>query len=189
MKKSLDQWFARIRVFVVVFAAFSGFSFHAQAEEKPATFRIVAYNIHHGAGVDKKLDLERIGKLLAQQKLGYRSDAGRADGHASKLRKVHGFPGGEYGLAVLSRFPILKSVKHQLPEGSESRCAQEVQVEVPGMEGVLSFVSVHNDWKDEVIRVSQVKALLAGLKEREHPVILAGDFNGERSDRSMQLLE
>jgi hypothetical protein len=33
------------------------------------TLRVMTYNIHHGEGVDGKLDLERIAKLITETKL------------------------------------------------------------------------------------------------------------------------
>ena len=70
----------------------------------------------------------------------------------------------------------------------ERRTALEVQVTVKGSETPVSFVSVHNDWSTEAVRLGQVAALLDGLKKVKHPVILAGDFNGELEDGSMKLL-
>jgi endonuclease/exonuclease/phosphatase family metal-dependent hydrolase len=98
------------------------------------------------------------------------------------------FQGGEYGVAVLSRYPIREAIRHELPPGAEPRCAQEVIVEPEGWTAPISFVSVHNDWTDGEARVRQVQALHQALQERDHPVILAGDFNGEATDPSMKWL-
>jgi endonuclease/exonuclease/phosphatase family metal-dependent hydrolase len=58
-----------------------------------------------------------------------------------------------------------------------------------GLDTPVSFVSVHNDWIDEEVRVEQVRVLLKAFESTSHPVILAGDFNGERTDRSMLILQ
>ena len=60
--------------------------------------------------------------------------------------KFMGYQGGEYGMAVLSRFPIAKVVRHQLPEGAEPRCALEVKVTPKGWSEPLSFIGIHLDW-------------------------------------------
>ena len=58
----------------------------------------------------------------------------------------------------------------------------------PEWPGKFSFVSIHNDWKTETIRVTQIVALQKALKERSHPVILAGDFNAVPQSDSLKLL-
>ncbi|HRX87701.1 MAG TPA: endonuclease, partial [Phycisphaerae bacterium] len=34
------------------------------ADSKPVTIRVLTYNIHHGAGMDKQIDLPRIAKII-----------------------------------------------------------------------------------------------------------------------------
>ena len=91
-------------------------------------------------------------------------------------------------MAILSRLPITDTIRHPLPRGAEPRCALEVQVLAQGLPLPISFVCIHNDWTSESIRVSQIQALLKLLQKRDNPLILAGDFNGERTDESMKLL-
>ncbi len=174
--------------------------------DEPVTLRILSYNIRHGLGMDKRIGLKRIADVIA----GERPDlvalqeidqnctrSGRTDIAAvlgdllamdHRFGKFMAFQGGEYGLAALSRWPIIASHRHELPRGAEPRCALELVVQPPSMRTPLSFVCIHNDWTSADFRVKQVQALLDALQERRHPVILAGDFNGERSDPSMALL-
>ncbi|MDD2598304.1 MAG: endonuclease/exonuclease/phosphatase family protein [Kiritimatiellae bacterium] len=172
-----------------------------------ASLRLLSYNIRHGRGMDDGIDLKRIAAVIANQKpdlvalqevdkvckrSGNRdiaAELAKLLGMEHRFGKFMDFQGGEYGLAILSRFPIQESIHHRLPKGSEPRCALEVTVHPPGMKTPLAFVSIHNDWITEEIRVTQVQTLLDGLAERRHPIILAGDFNGEPSDASMKLLE
>jgi len=102
---------------------------------------------------------------------------GEALGMESSFHKFMDYDGGEYGLAILSRLPVKKTLTHQLPEGREPRVAGEVQIERGGTR--LSFISLHLDWTTTERRLPQAKALTQGLKDREHPVVLAGDFNAE----------
>lgn len=168
--------------------------------------RLVAYNIHHGEGMDGKIDLERIARVIAAEKPDLvalqevdekckRSGSVDQAAELAKLLKMdHRFgkfmdyQGGRYGLAILSRLPIEETFVHQLPEGAEPRVALEVIVKSPEWPGRFSFVSIHNDWKTESIRVTQVAALQKALKDRTHPVILAGDFNAVSKSESLQLL-
>lgn len=169
--------------------------------------RIVSYNIRHGEGMDGQIDLERIAKVIAAlspdlvalqevdrgcERSGNRDIAkelGTLLGMEHRFGKFMDFEGGEYGLAVLSSYPVIETIRHPLPDGAEPRCSLEVKVQVAGTPPPVSFICVHNDWTDEGIRLKQVRALLEALKENRNPVVLAGDFNGERTDRSMKLLQ
>ncbi|MEN8774904.1 MAG: endonuclease/exonuclease/phosphatase family protein [Akkermansiaceae bacterium] len=169
--------------------------------------RLLAYNIHHGEGMDGKLDLARIAKVIADEdpdlvalqevdKVTKRSESIDQAAELAKLLKMNyrfgkfmDYMGGEYGMAVLSRFPIKKTVIHKLPRGAEPRIALEVIVKSPKWPGQFSFVGIHNDWIKEPLRVKQIEVLQAGLKDRKHPVILAGDFNAEPKSDSLMKLE
>jgi len=196
------------RVFITLFlftCAFLSGTPSLQAEET-AKIRLVAYNIKHGRGMDNKVDLRRIASVLrtlkpdlvALQEIDHTCTRSGSVDQAALLGDLLGmhhrfgafmdFQGGQYGMAVLSRFPIQKSIRHQLAPGAEPRCALEVTVRPADKGPLLSFVSIHNDWTRETFRVAQVNDLIAGLKEREHPVILAGDFNAEPKSDSLTRL-
>ncbi|MDG2399561.1 MAG: endonuclease/exonuclease/phosphatase family protein [Akkermansiaceae bacterium] len=169
--------------------------------------RLVAYNIHHGEGMDGKLDLERIAKVIAAEKpdlvalqeVDNRCKRSGGVDQAAELAKLlkmeHRFgkfmdyQGGEYGMAILSRLPIEETIIHKLPKGAEPRIALEVVVKSPSWPGKFSFVGIHNDWIKEALRVQQIKVLQTGLKDRKYPVILAGDFNAEPKSDSLMKLE
>ncbi|MVA75455.1 endonuclease/exonuclease/phosphatase [Auraticoccus sp. F435] len=106
----------------------------------PAELQVMAYNIHHGAGVDGVLDLERVARVIEEsgadvvglqevdRHFGARSeDVDQARWLARRLRMHVTFganldlepaPGSthrrQYGTAILSRFPILESQNHLL---------------------------------------------------------------------------
>jgi endonuclease/exonuclease/phosphatase family metal-dependent hydrolase len=169
--------------------------------------RLVAYNIHHGEGMDGKLDLERIAKVIAVEKpdlvalqevdKGCKRSGGvdQAAELAKLLKMEHRFgkfmdyQGGEYGMGVLSRLPIKETIVHKLPKGAEPRIALEVVVNSPKWPGKFSFISIHNDWIKEPLRVKQIQVLKEGLEHRKHPVILAGDFNAKPNSDSLMELE
>jgi len=180
----------------------------------PATtnsLRLFAYNIHHGEGEDTVIDLDRIGDVIAaadpdlvalQEVDKYTSRSGYVDqtkvlaqrlGMEYRFMKNLDYQGGEYGIALLSRYPIQATYLHPLPaNGGEPRGALEVVVEVPDLYGrtnTLSFISLHLDHLSDTSRVSQVQTLLAGLASRSHPVVLAGDFNARPTEGSIVLLE
>lgn len=168
------------------------------------TLRVLSYNIHHGKGMDHKLNLERIAKVIAAQKpdmvalqeVDKNSHRSKGKDQAAVLAKLLGMQyrfgksinikGGEYGLAVLSKLPISEVKVHKLPGGGEPRIAFEVLVKWRGKP--LSFVNVHLERNLGDARNEQVNAVMKILKPRKHPVILLGDFNAHRASEPIQQL-
>ena len=170
------------------------------------SLRVLSYNILHGAGMDHRLDLKRTAAVIERLspdlvvlqevdkntkrsgRVDEAAELGKMLGMQSRFGKFMDFSGGEYGLAVLSKLPIEKAVRHQLPRGSEPRCALEVQVKPAGFSQPLTLVCIHNDWISTDVRLQQVNTLLKALGNRSGPMILAGDFNAEPDDKSLVLL-
>lgn len=169
-------------------------------------FRLVSYNIKHGLGMDGKIDLERIARVIAVEKpdvvtlqevdqgcrrsgsVDQAAELGRLLGMEHRFGKFMDFQGGEYGMAVLSKLPVKDTRIHRLPDGAEPRIALEVVVESPSWLGPVSVVGIHNDWINEEVRVKQIGALLEALKKRKSPIVLAGDFNAGPDSDSLKLL-
>lgn len=170
-----------------------------QADE----LRLFSYNIHHGEGMDGKLDLKRIAGVIGKEKpdlvalqevdnqvrrsgkIDQAAALGKMLGMHHAFAKFMDLGGGEYGLAVLSKHPILKTHVHRLPAGAEPRVVLEVVVMVRGKK--LSFASIHLDWTKESLRVGQFKALDKALAGRKHPVFVVGDYNAEPGSETMKL--
>ncbi len=173
-----------------------------------AELRVLSYNIRHGAGMDNKLDLDRTANVLIKQdadlvalqevdQVCTRSNkVDQADFLAKKLGKFNhrfgsfmDYQGGKYGLAILSRYPILESRVHKMPGGAEPRVALEIEVEVPQTDGSkqrISFVCVHFDYvRDDTARFAQAQHLIKVLAQRKHPVIVTGDFNDKRGSKTL----
>jgi endonuclease/exonuclease/phosphatase family metal-dependent hydrolase len=168
------------------------------------TLRILAYNIHHGEGNDEVLDLERIARLIrdldphlvALQEVDNRTERtggvdqaaelGRLTGMTPVFGKFMDYEGGEYGMAVLSRLPVLGSANHRLPEGAEPRSALVVRVELPGDHGEALFAGIHL-YRTEEERLAQAGRLLEVL-EPGVAAILAGDFNSRPGSPVMHLI-
>lgn len=183
---------------------------NAPAAEEPAppdTIRIISYNIRHGRGMDDKVDIDRSARVIADAKphlvalqevdkdVARSGNIDIAEILGAQLGMHHEFSrfmphqGGEYGLAVLSNFPIVEARVHALPDGAEPRVALEVEVDVPlasGKKKRISFVCVHFDWtKPDDFRFAQATRLLEILHPRKHPVIIAGDYNDLRGSRTL----
>ncbi|MDA7882281.1 endonuclease/exonuclease/phosphatase family protein [Akkermansiaceae bacterium] len=165
--------------------------------------RIVSYNLHHGEGMDGKLDLERLARIIAKEKpdlvalqevdqkckrsgnVEQAAELGRLLKMNHAFGKFMDYQGGEYGMAVLSRFPIEKVTRHVLPSGAEPRCALEVQIKPEGWTEHLSFVGIHLDWTEGGFRLKQVSRLV----DLKGAVILAGDFNAEPGSPTLEILK
>jgi len=174
------------------------------AGDPDATLRVLSYNIHHGAGNDEVLDLERIARLVrslnphlvALQEVDKRTERTGGVDQAAELGRLTGmspvfgafmdYQGGEYGMAVLSALPIVDARTHRLPEGPEPRSALAVRVRLPGDGGELTFVGIHL-YRTAEERLAQARRLLEVLPA-EGPVILAGDFNSTPDSAVMALI-
>jgi endonuclease/exonuclease/phosphatase family metal-dependent hydrolase len=178
--------------------------------DDPTVLTIVTYNIHHAEGMDKKLDLERVAGVIralepdfvALQEVDKGTKrAGGVDQAAelARLTNMHGVFGaampydeGEYGDAVLSRRPILKSRVAPLPwkEGNrrEPRCAVAARADIPGA-GTIEFISTHWDHtRDPSDRAAQAEAVNVAWREAGATTILAGDFNCEVGSAPLEVI-
>jgi endonuclease/exonuclease/phosphatase family metal-dependent hydrolase len=155
---------------------------------------VLAYNIHHGEGVDEALDLERIATLIREvgpdlvtlQEVDSVTSRTNAVDQAAELGRLTGlrpifgrfmaYQGGAYGMALLSRWEISESANHRLPDGVEPRTALSAVVISPKTGRRLRFVGIHF-YRTAEERLAQAVTLERLLSESAIPTILAGDFN------------
>lgn len=169
--------------------------------------RVVSYNIRHGRGTDDVLDLERTAAALralepdlvglqevdrgAERSGGVDQavELGRSLGMTPLFGAFMPYQGGEYGMGILSRHPVVRSWSIPLPEGNEPRVALAAEIVGPGGETVVA-VNVHFDWvDDDGFRFAQASALAAVLDTLTHPWVLLGDFNDEPGSRTLELFQ
>jgi len=187
----------------VVFAAFLiGCSTHSM-HTKPITLRVMTYNIHHGEGLDGKVDLLRIAQLIqregadivALQKVdkGVARTARRdlpaelaeLTGMACVFSNNFPYQGGEYGNAVLTRFPVRRvtNTRYQMLRAGEQRGLLQLVLDVRGHE--LVFMNTHIDYRpDDAERMLNVGEIETQMQQ--HPgrsMILCGDFNAPPESR------
>jgi endonuclease/exonuclease/phosphatase family metal-dependent hydrolase len=180
----------------------------AWAQECPR-LRVLTYNIHHGEGVDGRFDYERLARiiraqrpdLVALQEVDRRTRRASGVDQAAELAqrtRMHVafgnalyYSGGEYGEAVLSRFPIENPRAHHLPfrPGQEPRTALEVRVKPGRGLPALRFVGTHLCHQSEATRVEQAQQLNLLFEARGGaPVVLAGDLNARPGSAPMKAL-
>lgn len=170
----------------------------AVAAPAPAVpVRVMGYNIHHGEGLDGRLDLERIAALIKGQKADLvalqevergtqrtqrrdlPAELAQLTGLTVHFARNIPYQGGEYGTAVLSRFPIRRVAHHPLKMigPGEQRGVQQVWIDIGGTE--VLFINTHLDHRREPAErersVEEIRALVAAAGAV--PVIVAGDFN------------
>ena len=163
------------------------------------TLTVVTYNICHGHFAN--FDWERLAspiRALAPDVIGvqevdmFTNRSQNVDTLAA-LASAMGMPyalfvptmefnGGQYGIALLSRHPILESKIISLPfDGHEPRMAGGIRVLVDG-EHPLWFVNTHLSYISAKTRREQLSELATRMTEiipTDIPAILSGDFNTE----------
>src|ERR1051326_7454703 len=170
------------------------------------TIRVMTYNVHVGVGMDKKLDLPRIAKVIKDQHpdlVGLQEvDRGvQRTQHIDEIAELARltkmdyacafnlkYQGGQYGVAILSRFPI-RATDHRLYKNlreAERRGFIRAEIKIDGR--VINFVTTHLDYQYEDGRVFETEQLLSGIKDVTGPLIVVGDFNDIPAGGAYQLI-
>lgn len=168
--------------------------------DEPMTLRVMTYNIHHGAGMDGKLDLPRIAEVIKRVKpdvvalqevdlktgraqgVDQAAELGKLTGLHSAFGKAMDFDGGEYGEALLSRWPLEEVRVIELPkaDGAEPRCILTARVQADGERPAFVFAGTHLEHAQAQLCLCQAGKLGSYLADSKGlSVILAGDLNAE----------
>jgi endonuclease/exonuclease/phosphatase family metal-dependent hydrolase len=186
-------------------AVLSTFRAASPQAAEPRKLRALSYNIRHGVGMDGQLDLGRTADLLgslradviglqevdlAVKRSGYRNQV-NALATELGMHPVFGsfmdYDGGQYGMAALSRLPVIRTEALRLPDGNEPRIALAFEVEHRSGDRLL-VVNVHFDWvADDAFRLSQAKIVRDYLEKAEMRWILMGDFNDVPDSPTLEL--
>ena len=162
-----------------------------EPQKDPITLNIGSYNIANGKNFvhikkigadikDKNLDI--VGVQEVDQKA---SRTGMMDS-MKILSETSGLPyyaffkainlgGGEYGVGVLSRFPIVKQNRTELYSGDEEqRVLGHTVIDVDGTE--INFFVTHLSFEAKTLRNSQFQTIAAKTADLDN-FIVVGDFN------------
>ncbi|MFC2126297.1 endonuclease/exonuclease/phosphatase family protein [Bacteroidota bacterium] len=185
-----------------------GFSFDNINKKEPRHIKVMSYNIHYGIGMDEKVDLARIAKVISDQnpdivglqEIGDSTMAAKL-GHLTGLKFVFGQSLGRadgYGDAVLSRHPFAWVDNYSIPSASSSRYqAMGVDVDLSSIYGKnakVRFINTHFDWLRTIgsqeARLATVDVIERGFfnEEKNLPAILTGDMNATPDSEPLKKL-
>jgi endonuclease/exonuclease/phosphatase family metal-dependent hydrolase len=173
-----------------------------------SAFRVMTYNIHHGEGLDGKVDLERIARVIRRERVDVvalqevdkgvqRTDRRDLAGELAALTGLTAvfsnnfhYQGGEYGNAVLTRFPVLTATNlhYQMLRTNEQRGLLQLVLKVHGRK--LAFMNTHVDFRgadsERLLNVDEIRS--QACRYAGTPVVLCGDFNDTPDSRVHQRL-
>lgn len=192
-----------VLLFIVVL---SGTNTRPNSLRSRKTLRVMTYNIHVGVGMDKKLDLQRIANVINEQHpdlvglqevdRGVKRTEGRDEiAELAKLTSMNyafahnlDYQGGQYGVAVLSRYPIgaIDHRKYENKRETERRGMIRVEVKVDGK--TINFVNTHLDYQYEDGRLFETQQLLTFIYRQGATLIVVGDFNDEPMGSAYKLM-
>ncbi|MBD2700016.1 endonuclease/exonuclease/phosphatase family protein [Spirosoma sp. BT702] len=180
--------------------------------QKSAKLRVMTYNIHHcnPPSAGNNIEVDAIARVINQEKPDLvalqevdvnTERSGKGVDQANELARLTGMhyffskaidhQGGDYGVAVLSRFPILESVRYTLPVdpaiGGEIRTIAAITVDVAKGKRIV-FASTHLDLKEEN-RTIQSELIIKHFGDSKLPMILAGDFNALPDSKVIQYFD
>ena len=143
------------------------------------TLRIMAYNIHHGEGMDGIVDLDRIAQLIniyspdvvALQEIDSSvARTNRVDqlavlanktGMSAHFSAFMPYQGGKYGMGILSALTVTDERDYRLPDGLEPRTAIGVTVLLGEARVPVHIVGIHF-YRTEEERLAQARSLVNG---------------------------
>ncbi len=194
LNNALSSWLGRLSLLVALALTCEVFAEPHQAQR----IRILSFNIHHAQGVDGRLDVDRIARVIREsgadvvalqevdknvprsgsvdqpQQLANLLDMQVAFGRTIELE------GGQYGNAVLSRFPIKSTQSHLLPNigGGEQRGVMQLELELPSSQRFILLATHFDHRSDPTQRLASaeyINQLVESIPDRA--VVLAGDLN------------
>lgn len=196
------QWLQGLPLLLVAAVFVTGCQ-SASTPSEAKTFRVMTYNIHHGEGLDGKVDLLRIAQLIKAegadivalqevdkgvertQRRDLPAELAALTGMTCVFSNNYHYQGGEYGNAVLTRFPVLRwTNRHfKMLRPGEQRGILQLVLNVHGRE--VLFLNTHIDYRaDDSERWANVGEIEELVKQNaDLPMIMCGDFNDTPESR------
>ncbi|RPE13267.1 endonuclease [Chitinophaga lutea] len=190
------------RLLLLLAVMSAGCTASRQATAQADQVNILCYNIHHAnpPSVKDRIDIPAIAKVIAGtapaivalQEVDVHTDRSGKELHqAEALAKQFGmqyffakgidYGGGEYGVAILSKYPILETKRYPLTTlpgtNGEPRVLATALLQLPNNKRILMACTHLDAQRSDSNRLVQIKEIMDILKEQRYPVILAGDLN------------
>ncbi|WP_224998262.1 endonuclease/exonuclease/phosphatase family protein [Cesiribacter sp. SM1] len=219
MERLLIGFFTLATIFLALFSACSSGS---DEEPEPVvpdeevvveTVKVMSYNIHHANPPARpgEIDLDAIASVIrtqnpdvvALQEVDVNTERSGPFNQAAELAdrldmhyffgKAIDYQGGEYGVAILSRYPLSETVVHRLPtragSNGEPRVLTTAKLSLPGGTSIR-FGSTHLDAQSsDENRLLQIEEVLEIASGEELPFIIAGDFNAVPDSEVMNIFD
>lgn len=183
----------------------------AKAPAPPPRLKVMTWNIHHGHGADKRVDLERIAAvvkrenpdIVALQEIDVGVPRSASVDQLKELSRLTGLPGwfgksipldgGAYGNAMLSRFPLAdpanppRTIGLDSPGSSEARCVLESDLQIrPGL--TIKILVTHFDTNPKTTAMNAL-TLNHSFQFMTPPAgILLGDLNSTPDSEALKEL-
>lgn len=173
---------------------------------------VMSYNIHHANPPSKKdfIDIDAIAgvinkehpDIVALQEVDVNTKRSGMINEAALLAektnmnyyfaKAIDYDGGEYGVAILSKYPLSRGTTYKLPTlaetGGEPRVLATAFITVNGKD--LLFACTHLDaQRNDTNRVLQINAIADVLQKERLPIVLAGDLNAVAGSTVINVLD
>ncbi len=170
--------------------------------------KLMTFNIYHGETPAGIIDIKEFSKIINEeqpdivglQEVDFYTDrSGKIDIALELAKQTQMVPlfarameydGGEYGIAFLSRYSIIKSAVYNLAFEKEFEQRVALVVEIKKGADTLSFMVTHLDYhENDSLRFRQIADLVNIAKEIDNPLFLLADLNDVPDSRSIRFLE
>jgi endonuclease/exonuclease/phosphatase family metal-dependent hydrolase len=181
------------------------------AESTPTPpLRVFCYNIHHGEGLDGKVDLNRIAQLIkdsgaqvaALQEVDRNMARTQRVDIAKELARQLGWTayfspnlrtkeGGEYGNVLLTALPVSAWKNTVLPQGRPTEPRGLLQATIRFQDRDVEILTTHLDADrrdDERLRQAPAVLVVVAQLPADRPFVLCGDFNDSPKGPAYALL-
>ncbi|NPA38141.1 MAG: PQQ-binding-like beta-propeller repeat protein, partial [Chlorobi bacterium] len=168
--------------------------------------KVMSFNIYHGgATMDDDYDMDTIASvikreepvLVALQEVDNGTDRANGMDVAKELGDRCGmyylfgraidYQNGEYGVAILSKYPIIDNKLISLPTDDDEEDRVALMVKVSINDKYLWFISTHFSYTDS--QVQQAETITNEAFSLDAPVILGGDLNAEAGSDAINYME
>ena len=204
--------FLAVFLFFTIVRVVTGVTVLAQ-NKKTVTIRVMTYNVHHCNPPSKpdSIDISAVAKtiraqnpdMVALQEIDVNTERSGQFNQAEELARLLNMQfyfgkaidhqGGDYGVAILSKFPLSETTVHRLPTKPETkgepRIVATAKVTLPNGSS-FRFGSTHLDaQRDSVNRQMQIEEITKFAATEKLPFIIAGDFNAPPSSSIIKTLD